>query len=86
MFRSAVSAKSEMIKRSGHFLHRLTALLTLCAFAFTTLAPSYGELSQTGERLVFSTRKDSRDHCPGDFWKGNRSLRDSVESGYVLEQ
>jgi RHS repeat-associated protein len=54
MFRSAVSVKSEMSKRSGHFFHRLTALITLWAFAFTTLAPSHGALSQPGARCVFT--------------------------------
>jgi hypothetical protein len=76
----------ERSRTKAAFLHRLTALFTLWAFVFTALAPSHGALSQAGERFVFPTRKDSHDHCPGDFWKGNRSLRDSVESGYVLEQ
>ena len=52
---SAVSGASEMIKRSATFLHRLTALITLWTFAFTTLAPSHGALSQARERFVFTS-------------------------------
>ena len=42
-----------MIKRSVPFLHRLTALITLWAFAFTTLAPTHGALSQARDIFVF---------------------------------
>lgn len=48
-------------KGSEHFLHRLTALLTLCVFVFTSVIPSHGALSQAGERFVF-TQTDAKNH------------------------
>jgi RHS repeat-associated protein len=43
-------------KRSAKFMHRLTALITLWAFAFTTLAPSHDALSHAAERFVYPPR------------------------------
>jgi YD repeat-containing protein len=41
------------------FLHRLTALITLWAFAFTTLVPSHGALSQAPETFIFTHKSDA---------------------------